>query len=89
MGDLESSRSQERRHVTTSGFQMVESDLPRQVPVELSPGQRCKLGMTLSAEGPGVQGSVLITLDGTAHSDDLWLYLNDQPIWLHRAGRRG
>ena len=40
MGDLEGLRSQERRHATTSGFQMVESDLPRQVPVELSPGLR-------------------------------------------------
>ncbi len=80
MGDLEGLRSKERRHAITSGFQMVESDLPRQVPVELSSGQSRKFGMTLAAEGPGVQGSLLIIFDGTAHSDDLWLYLNDQPI---------
>jgi len=80
MGNLESLRSQERRHAITSGFQMVESDLPRQVPVELSRGQSRKFCITLAAEGPEVQGSVLITFDGTAHSDDLWLYLNDQPI---------
>ncbi len=80
MGDLESLRSKERRHAITSGFQIAEFDLPRQVPVELSPGQSRKFGMTLAGEGPGVQGSLLIIFDGTAHSDDLWLYLNDQPI---------
>ncbi len=80
MGDLEGLRSKERRHAITSGFHLVESDLPRQVPVELSSGQSRKFGMTLAAEGPGVQGSLLIIFDGTAHSDDLWLYLNDQPI---------
>ncbi len=80
MGDLEGLRSKERRHATTSGFQMVESDLPRQVPVELSPGQSRKFRMTLAAEGSGGQGSLLVIFDGTAHSDDLWLYLNDQPI---------
>jgi len=80
MGNLESLRSKERRHGITSGFQMVECDSPRQVPVELSPGQSRKFGMTLAAEDPGVQGSVLVIFDGTAHSDDLWLYLNDQPI---------
>ena len=77
--DLAELRVRPRRHAITSGFKMVESDLPNQVPVDLAPSQARAFRVILAAEGPGMGVEVEVTLEGTCACEDLWLLVNDMP----------
>ena len=78
--DLAALRAKPRRHVTTHVFDMVEINLPLQVPVDLKPNQSRAFHMLLAAEDGALDVRALITVDRMVNTKDLWLYVNDEPI---------
>ena len=77
--DLEGLRLKPRRHAITSGFKMVECDLPNQVPADLAPSQARAFRVILAAEGPDMAVDVEVVMAGAPACDDLWLLVNDTP----------
>ena len=86
MRNLDELRAKPRRHAITSGFTHVESDLPNQVPVDIPAGRSRRFDMVLAAGGGALRASlraVFAEPTGLARpsgQEDLWLYLNDQPV---------
>ena len=86
MKDLTALRFLPRRHAITCGITQVESDLPEQLPVTMKPlhkfgrTQSRTFNMLLASEAEGQTAHLDVVYDGQVTVNDLWLYLNDQPI---------
>ena len=83
MRNLNELRAKPRRHAITSGFTHVECDLPNQAPVEIPAGSSRRFDMVLAAESGGLRASLRVFLAAAGDAigpDNLWLYVNDQPV---------
>ena len=74
-------RTKPRRHVITGGGEVVECDLPAQVPLSIGKDKTRRFEMVLAAEGEGAQVTARVFFDGQSKPEDLWLR-----IGLHSVG---
>ena len=84
MRDLQGLRTKPRRHLLSSGFRFLESDLPFQIPVRLEKNETRGFRMLLAAAEDDMKVEVQVIFDGDAHAQDLWLSLNDRPTGCAR-----
>jgi len=82
MLSLEEARNKPRTHVLTASYWLVECDMPEQVPAVVRKDKSRPFYMLLAAEGAGQEVQALVTYDGEAQAEDLWLR-----IGLYSAGR--
>ncbi len=73
-------REKPRRHLLSAGFRFLEADLPFQIPMHLEKNETRGFNMLLAAAADGMKAEVRVTFEGLAHTQDLWLSLNDRPI---------
>jgi hypothetical protein len=73
MRDPDSLRSKPRRHLITGGGELVECDLPGQVPQFIGTDKTRRFEMVLAAEAKGVDVTARVFFDGENKPDDLWL----------------
>ena len=79
--DAEGLRAKSRRHLITGGGEVVECDLPGQVPVSIGTDKTRRFEMVLAAEAEGAEVTARVFFDGQSKPEDLWLR-----IGLHSVG---
>ncbi len=82
LGDPEGLRTKRRRHLITGGGELVEFDLPYQVPVHIGKNRTRRFEVVLAAEPEGAEVTARVFFDGRNLPEDLWLR-----IGLHSVGQ--
>ncbi len=79
--DKQGLRDKSRRHLISGGQQLVECDLPSQVPVFMEKDETRRFEMVLAAEGKDAKVTARIFIEGQNKPEDLWLR-----IGMHSVG---
>ncbi|MAE64977.1 MAG: hypothetical protein CMJ18_11970 [Phycisphaeraceae bacterium] len=69
-----------RRHLITGGAELVETDLPGQVPDDIGKDKSRSFEMVLTAEPEGAEVTARVFFDGANEPEDLWLRIGMHSI---------
>jgi hypothetical protein len=78
--DPESLRGKPRRHVLSGGLELVEFDLPCQLPVDIAKDKTRRFEMVLAPEADGAEVFARFYLAGENKPEDMWLRIGMHPV---------